>query len=68
MQKNLEKSTKNVSDGRRDVFVRGALVLPFSESSFDVVAAFETVCFWLDNEKCFCGIYRVLKPNGCFMI
>ena len=29
---------------------------------------FETIYFWQDLPKCFCEIYRVLKPGGTFLI
>ena len=45
-----------------------AAALPFGEDCFDLVTAFETVYFWPDIEKCFRGVYKILKDGGHFVI
>ncbi len=40
--------------------------LPFDDSKFDLVTAYETVYFWPDLEKAFSEVYRVLNPGGLF--
>ena len=40
----------------------------FTDASFDVVTAFETVYFWPGLPQCFQEVYRVLKPGGTFLI
>lgn len=42
--------------------------MPFSDSTFDCVSAFETIYFWPGLEMCFTEVYRILKNNGIFMI
>lgn len=42
--------------------------LPFEESDFDLVTAFETIYFWSDLLQSFQEIYRVLKAGGTFFI
>lgn len=42
--------------------------LPFDVDTFDVITAFEALYSWPDLEKAFSEVYRVLKPNGYFMI
>ncbi len=42
--------------------------LPFEESTFDLVTAFETVYFWPGPEVSFAEMHRVLKPSGTFFI
>ena len=42
--------------------------LPFSDGSFDLATAFETVYFWPGLEKCFAEVARVLKDGGTFLI
>jgi len=42
--------------------------LPFSDLTFDLVTAFETIYFWPDLEQAFCEINRVLKKGGYFLI
>lgn len=68
VEKSRKINRKAIADGRCSVIEGSALVLPFSEDSFDTVTAFETVYFWPEIEKCFREVYRVLEPNGCFMI
>lgn len=68
VEKSRKVNKKAIADGRCDVTLGSALTLPFSENRFDAVTAFETVYFWPEIESCFAEVYRVLKPNGCFMI
>lgn len=42
--------------------------MPFHDSSFDCVSAFETIYFWPGLNKCFMEVNRVIKTNGIFMI
>jgi ubiquinone/menaquinone biosynthesis C-methylase UbiE len=42
--------------------------LPFGESTFDLVTAFETIYFWPDIEHCFNEVKKVLKSGGMFVI
>ena len=52
------------------VFVRqgSASELPYSDHTFDLVTAVETVYFWRDLPQCFEEVKRVLKPGGLFAI
>ena len=42
--------------------------LPFGENTYDLVTGVETVYFWLEAEKAFREILRVLKPSGIFAV
>lgn len=42
--------------------------LPFGDSAFDAVTAFETVYFWTPAETAFNEVLRVLKDGGIFLI
>ena len=42
--------------------------LPFSENTFDLATAIETVYFWPDIKAGFREILRVLKPAGIFAV
>ena len=42
--------------------------LPYSDHSFNVVTAFETIYFWSDLQHTFTEVARVLKPGGAFLI
>lgn len=57
-----------VAANRCRILQASAAKLPFSQSVFDVVTAFETVYFWPDLAACFRQVYHVLKPNGVFLI
>ena len=39
-----------------------------ADNRFDAVTAFETVHFWPNLPRCFREVYRVLKPDGTFLI
>jgi SAM-dependent methyltransferase len=41
---------------------------PWPDNSFDIVTAFETICFWPDFAKDLREVRRVPKPGGCFFI
>lgn len=42
--------------------------LPFEDSSFNLVTAFETVYFWGDIDNAFSQVNRVLAEEGLFLI
>lgn len=42
--------------------------LPYSDTSFDLVSAFETYFFWSDLDMAFSEIYRVLRSKGILMV
>lgn len=57
-----------VARGQCKVLKGDVAALPFSDDSFDVVSAFETIYFWPDLARCFGEIHRVLRDRGTFMI
>ena len=68
----VEKSRKlndaAIREGRCVVWQGSVAEMIFAASWFDAVTAFETVYFWPDLPQCFLEVYRVLKPNGTFLI
>lgn len=42
--------------------------LPFRDSSFDLVLMVTTICFLDDIESAFREVYRILSPDGLFII
>ncbi|SOC11106.1 methyltransferase family protein [Ureibacillus xyleni] len=42
--------------------------IPFLESTFDIITAFQTHYFWTDMENSVKEIFRVLKKDGSFFI
>ena len=68
----VAKSSKVNSDaitkGRCEVLEANVAALPFRDSQFALVTAFETVYFWPDIEKSFSEVGRVLINGGTFLI
>ena len=68
----VEKSKKvneaAIAEGRCAVLQASVAELPFAAEQFDLVTAFETVYFWPDLPQCFREVWRVLKPDGTFLI
>lgn len=60
---------RNRFAGRRCIITCGDVgALPYRDNSFDIITAFETVYFWPDLKRSLNGIYRVLKPDGRFLL
>ena len=57
-----------IAAGRCSVRAGNASDLPFSDGTFQLVTAFETVYFWPGLINCFSEVCRVLKPGGVFLI
>ena len=66
--KSSKVNAKAIAEGRCKVQEASVVKLPFSENTFDLVTAFETIYFWPDIEHCFGEVKRVLKPGGQFVI
>ena len=59
---------KRIKAGKCIVKQGDASKLALADGSFDLATAFETIYFWPGLEKCFSEVFRVLKPNGVFLI
>ncbi len=57
-----------ISKGRCRVLQGNVSDLPFSENSFDLITAFETIYFWPDLSSSFRQIRKVLRSGGVFLI
>lgn len=57
-----------IAQGRCAVRQASVLALPYEDSRFDVVTAFETVYFWPSLVASFQEVGRVLAPGGTFFI
>ena len=57
-----------IGNGRCTVCQGSVENILFASDWFDAATAFETVYFWPDLEQCFREVYRVLKPDGTFLI
>lgn len=63
-----ELNAAEIAKGRCAIIEGNVSDLPFDESSFDIVSAFETVYFWPSIVESFKGILRILRGGGSFLI
>ena len=63
-----KKNKEAIEKGKCNIIEGNVLSLPFKEDSFNIVTAFETIYFWNPIEKAFKEVFRVLKPEGKFLI
>lgn len=64
----LKRNRKSVEKGKCNVIQADVSNMPIENESYDLISAFETVYFWPNLKETFKGVYRILKPNGQFMI
>lgn len=57
-----------VKSGKARITTGGAEKLPFKDGALSLATAFETVYFWGELLPCFREVYRVLAPDGVFLI
>ncbi|PEB51085.1 SAM-dependent methyltransferase [Bacillus pseudomycoides] len=71
-EKAVENSIKtNIKDVKNEkVMIHQASVssIPFRDNFFDLITAFQTHYFWPDLKNDIQEVFRVLKPNGSFLI
>lgn len=68
VEKAKEYNEKQIMSGRCTVQEENVTALPFSDESFDLATAFETVYFWPGLDRCSREVHRILKPGGYFCI
>lgn len=68
VEKSRSLNASAISAGRCEIMQANVAQLPFEDSSFDLVTAFETVYFWPELPACFREVGRVLRPGGTFFI
>ena len=68
VEKTKQVNRREIQHKRCQVLQGDVATLPFSENSFDLATAFETVYFWPGPTESFREVCRVLKPNGLFLI
>lgn len=64
----LHRNRRAIQTGRMEICEATVEALPWSDATFDLVTACETVYFWPDPVRAFREIARVLKPSGTFAI
>ena len=57
-----------IKKGRCQIVQGNVMSLPFDDSSFDLVTAFETIYFWPSITEAFKEVHRVLKAGGIFAV
>ena len=68
VQKSKDVNASAIGEGRCDIIQGNVRDIPFDDSSFDTVTAFETVYFWPEIGESFREVYRILRPDGIFAI
>lgn len=57
-----------IDEGKMEVKQGDVSCLKIPKECFDLATAFETIYFWPGLEKCFSEVYKILSPNGMFLI
>ena len=68
VEKDRSVNRKGLQAGRCRIIQGDVSHLPFENSAFDLVTAFETVYFWPGPTESFREVYRTLRPGGIFLI
>ena len=63
-----ETLKRNWDSGRCEVYHADVADMPIRDESYDLVSAFETIYFWPDIGETFKEVYRIIRPNGQFLI
>lgn len=68
VSESIKRNQSSVDEGRCRVIQADVSDMPIEDESYDLISAFETVYFWPDIGETFKEVYRVVKPDGQFMI
>ena len=63
-----EKNKEKVDEGVVKLLKGDVGYMDFQDSKFDIVTAMQTHIYWEEIERGVEEVYRVLKPNGTFLI
>ena len=63
-----KRNEEQIKHGKCKVLQADVSRLPLKDEQYDLATAFETIYFWPGPVKSFQEVYRILKPNGRFMI
>lgn len=68
VEKSAQLNRKAIDEKRCEIIEASVSDLPFEDSTFDIVTAFESVYFWPDIINDFRQVLRVLKDDGIIFI
>jgi ubiquinone/menaquinone biosynthesis C-methylase UbiE len=68
VEKSIKYNKKAVDRKQCEIKQGSVSNIPYNESAFNIVTAFETVYFWPDIKNDTKEVLRVLKPGGTFFI
>ena len=68
VSESIKRNQKAVNEKRCRVIQANVCDMPLENESYDLVSAFETIYFWPDIENTFKEVFRIIKPNGQFLI
>ncbi|MEH6892395.1 class I SAM-dependent methyltransferase [Bacillus sp. JJ864] len=68
VENSIKMNKKDVDSGKALIKRASVSDMPFSNHFFDMITAFQTHYFWPNLENDVKEVFRVLKPNGSFLI
>ena len=68
VEESKKRNSAAIKQNRCEIIQGNVADMPFADSTFDCVSAFETIYFWPGLKMCFGEVYRILKNGGIFMI
>ena len=68
VEESQKRNSAAIKQNRCEIVQGNVADMPFADSTFDCVSAFETIYFWSGLKMCFGEVYRILKNGGIFMI
>ncbi len=66
--KSKELNNEAIQNNQCEIIHGNILKTPFDNNTFDLITAIETIYFWPDIQNAFKEMYRILKPEGRFLI
>ena len=64
----IKQNQQAADNGRCNIIQADVSDMPIDNDTYDLVSAFETIYFWPDIGETFKEVFRIIKPDGRFMI
>ena len=68
VSESAKRNREAIDEGRCKIIQADVSAMPLEDESYDLASAFETVYFWPDIAETFKEVYRIVRPNGQFLI